>query len=208
MAGAAPGALPAPVEENQTVSGPLTIPTIVVLVAAVVATATDITRFRIHNALTLPLLVSGLIYHALMGGTADFMGSLLGACLGFGTLIAFYVMGGVGAGDVKFLAGIGAWLGIPLTFHVFIASSLAAGVYAVGLILTNQTGREIWIRFQILGHRLWAIGRHLGKDDCVETAVDAEDRRRRVIPFAAMVTVGLLALLLYTWIEGQLQSQP
>src|SRR4051794_27980879 len=99
------------------------IPTMIVLVASMIAALTDITRFRVHNVLTLPLFLSGLVYHAVTEGTPGFAGSMLSALLGFGFLSIFYLMGGVGAGDVKLLAGFGAWLGVQLTFYVFLASA-------------------------------------------------------------------------------------
>src|SRR4051812_45954857 len=78
----------------------------VVLCAALIAAVTDVWKFKVHNALTLPLLLSGLVYHAVVGGMDGFSDSLLGALFGFGVLIVFYAMGGMGAGDVKFMAGI------------------------------------------------------------------------------------------------------
>ena len=41
------------------------------------------------------------------------------------------MLGGVGAGDVKLLAAIGAWLGFTSTLYVFVVAGLAAGAYAV-----------------------------------------------------------------------------
>src|SRR5690349_21201929 len=106
----------------------------IVSAGVLVAAATDVWRFKVHNLLTLPLMLAGLLYHAYVDGWAGLGASFLGAVFGFGVLFLFYVMGGMGGGDVKLMAAIGAWLGAPLTFLVFIVSSIAAGFYAVGLI--------------------------------------------------------------------------
>jgi Flp pilus assembly protein protease CpaA len=180
----------------------LTFPTAVVLVASLIATATDVTRFKVHNLLTLPLLVFGLAYHGFVGGPPALVQSLLGALLGFGVLVGFYLLGGVGAGDVKLLAAIGAWLGLPLTFYVFIASSLAAGVYALVLVVMHRRLHETWINLKIIWHRLGVIGRHLAGDDGVEAELQRPDFRNRVIPFGAMVAAGLIGLLVYLWLGG------
>jgi prepilin peptidase CpaA len=181
------------------------IPSLVVLAAAVISAATDVWKFKIHNALTLPLLVTGLVYHAIEGGKAGLATSLLGVLFGFGVLLAFYVMGGMGAGDVKLMAGVGAWLGMPLTFYVFIASSLAAGVYAVVLVAFSQGGvAEVLLNFQILFVRMQTISRHLGDDNRIEHEVKRDDRRRRLIPFAAMVAVGVVATLLWLRHQGNM----
>jgi prepilin peptidase CpaA len=179
------------------VYGQTAVPVIVVLVAALVAAATDIWKFKVYNVLTLPLLVSGLLYHAFRAELAD---SLLGVLFGFAALIVLYIIGGMGAGDVKLMAAVGAWLGMPLTFYVFIASSLAAGVYSIGLVVwTGQVG-ETAVNLQILWLRLASVGRYLGSDDKVESEVRRSDRRKRIIPFAAMVAIGLVATLI--WIRN------
>ena len=175
------------------------IPVTVVLVATLASAVTDLWKFKVHNLITLPLLISGLLFHGIFGGPSEFLGSLAGMVFGFGILVVFYVMGGMGAGDVKLLAAVGAWLGMPLTFVVFLASSLAAGVYALVLVLACGRTRETWINLQIIWHRIAAVGRHLGAEDRVAAEISRPDRRSRVIPFAAMVATGLIALLVYSW---------
>ena len=171
------------------------VPIVVVLVAALITTVTDLWSFKIYNVLTVPLFFSGLIYHSVVSGMGGFQGSLLGALFGLGVLLPFYVMGGMGAGDVKLMAAIGAWLGLPLTFHLFIASSLAAGVYSVILLFVGQGLAETWTNFQILWLRVVILGRHMGTGERVEAEVNRPDRRRRLVPFAAMVMVGAVALI-------------
>jgi prepilin peptidase CpaA len=181
----------------------LSVPFGIVLIAAMVAAVTDLWKFKVHNLLTLPLLGAGLLYHGLTGGLAGLAESSLGALCGFAIMIIFYLLGGMGAGDVKLMAGVGAWLGMPLTFSVFLASGLAAGVYAVVLIVTYGKVRETWVNLQILWLRLAAIGRHLAADDCVESEVSQAGRRRRVIPFAAMMVLGLVVLLACARLAGR-----
>jgi prepilin peptidase CpaA len=197
-------------QEIQTVGQVPSLPVVaIVLTASLIAAVTDLRKFRVLNVVTLPVLLTGLVYHTATGAISDagwaagFLNSLLGALFGFGILFAFYVMGGMGAGDVKLMAGLGAWLGMPLTLYVFIASALATGLYAVVIVLAYSSTRETWINLKIIGHRLAAIGRHLGAEDRVEAEVNRADRRRRVIPFAAMVAVGVIAVLIWTWLGGQ-----
>jgi prepilin peptidase CpaA len=181
---------------------PLPLPLAVVLVGVLIASVTDIWKFKVHNALTLPLLVSGLVYHTVFhpgcsDGWAGLSNSVLGMLFGFACLLIFFIMGGMGAGDVKLMAGVGAWLGMPLTLHVFIASSLAAGAYAVVLLTIGHNLRETWTNLQILWIRLAMVGRHLGGDNRIESEVRRADRRR-LIPFAAMMAIGLIIVLIRT----------
>src|SRR4028118_743793 len=132
---------------------------VVVTVAALIAAVTDVWKYKIYNALTFPLLASGLLYHGYSGEDFGLWGSFEGALTGFGMLIAFYLMGGMGAGDVKLMAGVGAWLGTLQTFYVFIASSLAAGIYAVVLIVLGGAGGGAWVNVATLWIRLATVGR-------------------------------------------------
>jgi prepilin peptidase CpaA len=86
---------------------------------------------------------------------------------------------------------------MPLTFYVFIASSLAAGIYSLLLVvLTGKVGETV-VNLHIVWLRLSSIGRYLAADDRVEKEVLRSDRRRRIIPFAAMVAIGIVATLLW-----------
>ena len=182
------------------------LPITIVLGASLIAGVTDLWKFKVHNLLTLPLLFSGLIYHAVWGtGLAN---SLLGVLCGSGILLLFYLMGGMGAGDVKLMAAIGAWLGIPYTFYVFVASSLVAALYALGLILVCGRVRETWVNLQIIWYRVAAFGRYLGAEDQIEAEVTRADRRRRVIPFGAMVAVGVVAVIVWFWLGGAMGQSP
>jgi prepilin peptidase CpaA len=172
-----------------------------VLAASLVAAVTDVWKFKVHNLLTLPLMFSGLLYHASIEGLAGVGTSLLGTLFGFGVLFIFYLMGGMGGGDVKLLAAIGAWLGMPLTFVLFLASALAAGVYAIGLMLLCGMTRDTWVNLQILWYRMRILGRHLAAEDRVEFELRRPEYRRRVIPFAAMVALGFIGLLLVSWVR-------
>jgi prepilin peptidase CpaA len=167
----------------------------IVSAGVLVAAATDLWKFKVHNALTVPLGLMGLIYHACVGGWPGLGASFLGAAFGFSILFLFYVMGGMGGGDVKLMAAIGAWLGAPLTFVVFMVSSIAAGVYAVGLIVAHRQFRKTWVNLQILWYRLSAAGRHLSREDRIEAEVQDAERRKNCIPFAAMTAIGVFATL-------------
>jgi prepilin peptidase CpaA len=175
---------------------------IVVLGAVLLTAVIDLWKLKVYNLVTLPLLLSGVVYHGLADGGSGVVQSLLGVLFGIAILGVFFCMGGMGAGDVKLLAAIGAWLCLPLTFWVFVASALASGIYAIVLIVRYGRIAQTWVNLKIIYYRMATVARHLGADDHVESAVSQNDRRKRVIPFAAMVAIGVLALLAYTWYAG------
>ena len=173
------------------------LPLAVVIFATSCAAVTDIRTFKIYHAVTVPLLLSGMAFRLLTGGWPGLFDSLAGAFFGLGSLLVFYLLGGMGAGDVKLMAGVGAWLGMPLTFFVLLAASLAAGVYALVLIVLQHGVGETLVHLQLSWLRLAAIGRRMGVDSRVEDEVKRDDRHRRLIPFAAMILVGIVAALIW-----------
>jgi prepilin peptidase CpaA len=179
------------------------IPASIVLAAAVIAAVLDVWKFKVYNALTVPLLLSGMAYHLITGGMQGLMGSLTGVLAGFAVLFVFYTMGGVGAGDVKLMAAVGAWLCMPLTLYVFAASALASGVYALALTLHSGSVGESWLNLQVVLFRMMALGHHLGSGVRLEDEIKRADRRRRLVPFGAMVAVGFGAILAwFIWVES------
>jgi prepilin peptidase CpaA len=178
------------------------IPIAVAVAAAAIAAVTDVTRFKVYNLLTFPLLAAGLLYHGLTAGGPGLAASFLGAAAGFFMMILLYVMGGMGAGDVKFVTALGAWLGLPLTLYVFLAGCVAAGLYSIVLIVAADSMKEVMLNMQVLMLKLHSLGRHLGAEDRVADEVVRPDRYRRLVPFSAMVAVGLVATLTWAYFQS------
>ena len=104
------------------------VPLLVVLAAVAVAVVTDLRSFKIYNALTLPLVVWGLAYHGINAGFAGLADSAAGMAVGFGVFFVVFLLGGMGGGDVKLMAGVGAWLGCRSSSWWPRLASVAAGV--------------------------------------------------------------------------------
>ena len=87
------------------------------LVSAILILAAwiDGKELRVPNWITFPMVLSGLVYSTCVGGFGGLGAGLLGMCVGLLTLMPLYAVGGMGAGDVKLMAGIGAWLGWEIT---------------------------------------------------------------------------------------------
>src|SRR5436309_8439245 len=109
------------------------------IAVASVAVYTDTRRTRIPNWLTFPALGVGLAMHAILGGTEALMPSLQGAGLGLLLFLVPFLIGGMGAGDVKLLAALGAFVGPEHVFIVFFVSALVGGVTGL-LVLARRFG--------------------------------------------------------------------
>ena len=177
---------------------PLSFPALVVLVCTAIAAATDWHNFTIRNFITLPLVASGIIYHAFFGDAKGLADSVGAVCLVGVILFIPYALGAMGAGDLKLMAGVAAWLGIQQTFYVLVASSIAAGVYALILLVQPGDLKRTLLNFQVMYYKLRALSAHLGPDERIETIVGQENRRRRAIPYGVMVALGVVIVLVWT----------
>jgi prepilin peptidase CpaA len=172
------------------------LPMSVAIFVGLLAATVDVWTFKVHNVLTLPLLLTGLAYHTFQAGLAGLGFSLAGAGLGFATLVVFYALGGIGAGDVKLMAGIGAWLGASTTLQVMLIAGLATGMYALVLLLFAGGVGCLLTNLAILVFRVRAMAIHFSGEERVEDVVRQTDsRRRRLIPFAAMVAIGIIGVM-------------
>ncbi len=113
----------------------LSIGVIVVVVAAAVI---DVRTKKIPNWLTLPSCVIGVCLNTFQEGLRGLEVSLLGFALGFSLLFFVYLLGGMGAGDVKLLSAVGAFLGPRLVFYAFVWMALSGGLMAVALIVSKR----------------------------------------------------------------------
>jgi len=100
-------------------------PTLIVLAVAIF---TDLRNHRIPNWLVLPFLVAGIAVSGWLHGWHGIGQSFAG--LGLAILIYGFLfwMGGMGAGDVKLCAAIGAWIGPDQLFVALIITGMAGGI--------------------------------------------------------------------------------
>jgi prepilin peptidase CpaA len=108
------------------------------LFVSAVASVIDLRTGRIPNLLTLGAAVLGLLVAATTHGLPGMWGSLAGWLVGCGLFLPFFLLGGMGAGDVKLLAAIGAWLGPSTTMFAALYTGVAGGVMA--LVLSAARG--------------------------------------------------------------------
>lgn len=121
--------------------------------AMIILTCIDFDTQLLPDDITLPLLWTGLLFN--LGGTfTDLQSSVIGAIAGYLSLWAVYwgfrlATGkeGMGYGDFKLLAAIGAWFGWQLLPLTILLSSFVGALVGVSLIIVARRGREVPIPF-------------------------------------------------------------
>jgi prepilin peptidase CpaA len=132
---------------------------VVWLVSAVlvVAAVIDGRQLRVPNWLTFHFVAGGLAYACWAGGREMLLWSLAGAGVGLVSLLPLYAIGGMGAGDVKLMAGLGAWMGPRLTLGAFVASALVGGLFGLAMILASGDWVHHWAMMHTIGHEIVSI---------------------------------------------------
>lgn len=110
------------------------------LALGAVATAEDLWRRQISNWIPASGLVAGLVLHGYLDGWRGVLASAAGTCLGFVVFLVFYILGGMGGGDVKLMAAFGAVLGWRGVLWASLWTAAAGGVLALAAI----GGRRLW----------------------------------------------------------------
>src|SRR5579859_3737860 len=121
-----------------------------VLLAAV-AGWTDLRTRRIPNWLTVPAFVVGIAVNTILNGREGLKSALLGALLGFGLLLPFYLLRSMGAGDLKFVVALGAFTGPGRLVDVLIGSVFVAGAMALILVIYK---RRLLETMRNIGHKI------------------------------------------------------
>jgi prepilin peptidase CpaA len=101
------------------------------LVALMIATVWDIRSRRVPNWLVLPFLLTGIAVSAVTHGWNGLERSLLGVLLAGLLMGMLYWLGGMGMGDVKLCAAIGAWIGPAQLLMALVVMGIAGGLMAL-----------------------------------------------------------------------------
>jgi prepilin peptidase CpaA len=120
---------------------PIAVWPVTVLVLA--ATVTDLRSRRIPNSLVLPFLIVGILSAVMAHGWSGLGQSVMGVLLAVAALGVFCVLGGMGMGDLKLGAAVGAWIGPSQLLIALVMTSLAGGVMALGWALYGGFLREV-----------------------------------------------------------------
>ena len=119
---------------------------------AVVAAVWDLKTRRIPNLLTFGAALIALAAHGYTGGMTGLGWALAGWLVGLVFFLPIFALGGMGAGDVKLLAALGAWLGPGPIVWVALFSLVAGGVLglavAIGYGYLTQALTNIWWMFR------------------------------------------------------------
>ena len=119
-----------------------------VVATGIVAIITDLSTRRVPNLLTFGTAIAAIVYAIAVDGMAGLGTSLAGWVVGCALFLPWFLLGGMGAGDVKLLAGFGAWLGPGAAVWAALYAGLAGGPMALLVAGANgylkQSFSNLW----------------------------------------------------------------
>ena len=161
----------------------------VVLILGGLACVCDLRTRRIPNLLTFGGAALALAYSVWMSGFGGLLTSVGGWAVGCALFLPMFVLGGMGAGDVKLAACLGAWLGPMPAVFVALYSAIAGGVMALVVALATgyfkQAVGNVWL---LLAH--WRV---VGVRPLPELTL--ETARGPRLPFALPILAGAMAAM-------------
>ncbi|WP_286846781.1 MULTISPECIES: A24 family peptidase [Aminobacterium] len=142
----------------------------------------DMKYKKVPNWLTYGLLVAALCFHGVTGSVSM---SLVGAVMGLVWFLIPYLLGGMGAGDVKLLAATGAVVAWPGALNLVLYSSIAGGVLVIALAFKGIDYQSFWLALaggpRVFFKSIWRSGR---------------EHRKEKVPYALSIAVGYAIYLL------------
>jgi prepilin peptidase CpaA len=172
----------------------------VVSATLVVAAVIDGVKLKVPNWITFPMIIAGWIYSAALSPFAGWEGlmySLFGTVVGLALLLPAYAIGGMGAGDVKLLAGVGAWVWGTVTFYAFAVSAIIGGLIALAMVLYRRSWQHHQSQFWMIANEILTV-----KDPEKLSAIAAERKSSMMLlPYGIPIAIGTIA---YFYCAGML----
>ena len=164
-----------------------------VCIVLIYAAYIDGKELRVPNWITFPMVLSGLLYSTIVGGWEGLLAGFLGMCVGLATLLPLYLIGGMGAGDVKLMAGIGAWLGVMPTVYAFVATVVVGAVMAIIMVLWAKEWDKHYGNFIMIFMEILTV-----KNPNKLSAIAAERKpRMKLLPYGIPICIGSIAYFAY-----------
>lgn len=162
--------------------------TIVMVVAAVI----DGIALKVPNWLTFPFIIMGWVHCTISGGlgweSQGLLFSLLGTATGMMCLLPLRNRGGMGAGDVKLLAGLGAWLGASVTLYAFAATAIVGGIMAA--IMIWRSGQ--WEKHFAMAHKIIHEWKTVRKPAALAAIARERKPTMYLLPYGIPMTIGTI----------------
>jgi len=157
---------------------------VILFIVVLTGLVTDLRWRRLPNWLTFPAMIVGIILQTVASGwrgTLDAIGGVLFAAV---LLLPFY-HGGLGAGDLKFVAAIGALKGWRFALSSTLYGAVLGGLVSVIILLRQRRLKEEFWRF-------FLMLQNLRQDKADRPDLRPEKKRESLFPYGVVLAIGVL----------------
>lgn len=162
----------------------LTASDVILFTVVLTGLFTDIRWRRLPNWLTFPPMIVGIILQTVFGGwrgTLDAIGGVLFAAV----LLLPFIQGGLGAGDLKFVAAIGALKGWYFALWSTLYGAILGGFVSVVILISQRRlKKELWRFFFML--------KNLGEAKADRADLKPEKKKESLFPYGVVLALGAL----------------
>jgi len=166
-------------------------------ITLIICAITDLQQRRIPNILTYPTVLTALPAYWFIGGWDGLVFSLGGLVLGFSVLFLPYLLGGMGAGDVKLMSAVGAVLGFQQTAVSFLFIVVCGGIMALGFMAYRRSLKDTLSKTFL---SILYLGMHR---DTSLLKVDKNKNTQESIPYGVAITSGVFLFFLYLMLNNK-----
>jgi len=168
----------------------------VVTITLIVAAVIDGMQLKVPNWITFPMILSGWVYSTAFSPYAGWEGlmySLGCTAVGLALLMPAYAIGGMGAGDVKLLAGVGAWMFGEHTVYAFGISVIVGAIIAVSMVLYRGAWKKHSDQFWMI------VGEVFTLRDPTQLAAIAAERKSSMLllPYGIPIAIGTVGYFVW-----------
>lgn len=163
----------------------MTIAEYVAVAVVIVACMWDVATSRIPNVLTFTTILLALAFHVIAPDGSGASYAALGLVAGLAVFFPMFALGAMGAGDVKLMAALGAWIGWKAILFVALYGSLAGGALAILIGMRRSYLRKALSNLKMLAAYWWVEG----VKPLPALTLEAKDSQR--LPYALAIAAGL-----------------
>ena len=153
----------------------------------------DLRFRRIPNWLNLSGIVLGLGMNALLLGPQGLEAALLGVLCALAVYVPLYIIRGMGAGDVKLMAAVGALAGPENWFGIFLTTALLGGFVSLVFVASKKRFQETCLNVVLIVAEL----SHFRLPSRKNERLDIRNTQALRIPHGALIATGSIAFLLF-----------
>jgi prepilin peptidase CpaA len=166
-----------------------------------VAAVIDWRQRRIPNWVTFSIILSGLVQSVTGHAATTPLDSVLGLLAGTGLTVLMYAIGALGGGDVKLLAGVGAWFGPQAVLVLFCVEAIIGAILALAQAAAQGKVRALCHNSATIAISLVHV-RQVGVEHATATGHGCRSIARP-LPYAVPVLIAMLILLALSWTPGR-----